>query len=68
MHILWLAALVAIPACTNREAHTTDRTVTPLPPQVVTPVNPPLAEQPMVLNNNAGDPEHLTAHFDNRPS
>ena len=43
MHILWLAILVAIPACTSREAHTTDRTVTPLPPQVVTPVNPPPA-------------------------
>jgi hypothetical protein len=25
MHILWLAILVAIPACTSREAHTTDR-------------------------------------------
>jgi hypothetical protein len=46
MHILWLAILLAIPACTSREANTTDRTVTPLPPQVVTPVNPPPASQP----------------------
>jgi hypothetical protein len=42
MHILLsLAILVALAACTSRETRMTDRTVTPLPPQVVTPVNPP---------------------------
>jgi hypothetical protein len=42
MHILLsLAMLVALAACTSRETRTPDRTITPLPPQVVTPVNPP---------------------------
>ena len=40
--LLSLAILVALAAaCTSRETLTPNRTITPLPPQVVTPVNPP---------------------------
>ena len=50
MHILLsLAILVALAACISRETRMTDRTVTPLPSQVVTPVNPPPPSQPMSL-------------------
>ena len=36
MHIpLWLAMLIALAACSIREPQITDRTVTPLPSQVV---------------------------------
>jgi hypothetical protein len=50
MHILLFgfAILVALAACTSRETPIADRKVTPLPPQVVTPVNPP----PCSLNHD----------------
>jgi hypothetical protein len=35
-----IKALQAETTASSREARTTDRTVTPVPPQVVTPVNP----------------------------
>ena len=50
MHILLsLAILVPLAACSIRQTATTDRTVTPLPSQVVTPVNPPPPSQPVSL-------------------
>ena len=50
MHIfLAHAILVALAAGSIRQTATIDRTVTPLPSQVVTPVNPPPPSQPVSL-------------------
>ena len=50
MHILLAhAILVDLAACSIRQTATIDRSVTPLPSQVVTPVNPPPPSQPASL-------------------